>query len=142
MSPVERVPLIDRARTLMEEAANGLDWVRMVLEYRALIGHAEGTLTAVCPDGEYELFLAPVLRQEMAVLRSITYAPGRGAWFTAVLTVERGAGWHITYDRDGEPEFSVPPLAAGYALDVWYYPRDFARVPPWLVERLRADGAP
>lgn len=142
MSPEERVLLIDRVRALMEEAAGGRDWVRMVLEYRALIDHAEGTLTAVSPEGEYELPLPSALRGEMALLRSVTYSPQRGAWFTAVLTVERGAGWHITYDRDGEPAFSVPPLAQSYVLDLRHHPRDCGRVPPWLVERLRTDETP
>lgn len=142
MSPTERVLLVDRVRALMEEVAQERDWVRMVLEYRALIGHAEGTLIAVCPGGEYELPLPSALRREMALLRSITRSPRRGAWFTTVLTVERGAGWHIVYDREGEPAFSVPPLAVSYALDVRYHPRDFERIPPWLVERLRAEGAP
>lgn len=140
MEPRERALLLDRIRALVTEAADHLPWQVLRLVHRALVGYSGGSLVAVCEDGEYLVPLPEELRGEMALLRSATFSPGYGAWFTARLTLERGSGWHVAYDRVNEPMFSFPPTAFSYALDARYFPRDDARTPLWLSERLRAAG--
>lgn len=135
--PADRAALLDRIGGLLRAAAGRRDWDRLRLTYRALVGYAGGTLVASGPAGDEEVGLNQDLRAAMAALRSAGYSEGRGAWFRADLVLERSGGWRIAYDRDGEPDFSVPPPAFSYALDARYYPRDSGRVPPWLSERLR-----
>ena len=136
--PEGRVALLDRIGFLLRAAAGRRDWDRLRLSYRALVGYAGGTIVATGPAGDEELGLDEELRAALADLRSATYSEGRGAWFRAELVLERAGGWRVVYDRDGEPDFSVPPPAFSYALDARYYPRDSGRVPPWLAERLRS----
>ncbi|MFD3687539.1 hypothetical protein ACFWTE_22325 [Nocardiopsis sp. NPDC058631] len=133
-----RVALLDRIGSLLRAAAGRRDWEQLHLSYRALVGYAGGTLVATGPAGDEELGLDGGLRAALAALRSVTYSEGRGAWFRAELVLNRAGGWRIVYDRDGEPDFAVPPPAFSYALDIRYYPRDAGRVPPWLAERLRS----
>lgn len=140
MEPRERVLLLDRVRTLVTEAADDFPWRTLRLVHRALVGYSGGMLVAVCEDGEYLVPLPEELRGEMALLRSATFSPGYGAWFTARMTLERGSGWYVAYDRVNEPLFSFPPTAFSYALDARYFPRDDASTPLWLSERLRAAG--
>ncbi|MBE2998092.1 hypothetical protein IDM40_05135 [Nocardiopsis sp. HNM0947] len=140
MDAQERAVLIDRIRALVVEAADGLPWRKLRLVHRALVGYAGGEIVAVSPDAEHHVPLPDGLREEMALLRSATFSPGYGAWFTACLTLEHGSGWRMSYDRTDEPAFSIPPPAFSYALDARYFPRDGARTPLWLAERLRAAG--
>ncbi|CAL9489347.1 hypothetical protein SUDANB121_03220 [Nocardiopsis dassonvillei] len=138
IAPARRVDLLDGIADRMRCLAGGLEWSRLRLTYRALAGYAGGTLAAATPGGDRELPVGGDLRAALEVLRSATYIEGRGAWFTVDITVGRVSGWRIVYDRDGEPAFSLAPLAFDHALDLRYFPRDSTNVPPWLAERLRA----
>lgn len=133
-----RSALLDVIRALVAGAAEGHDWTWLRLSYRSLVGYAGGELTALLPDGKRLLSLPPSLRAQMGALRSATYSESRGAWFSVDLLLEGSSGWRITYDREGEPGFCLPPPAFSYALDARYFPRDRAHTPPWLAERLRA----
>ncbi|WP_116247599.1 hypothetical protein [Nocardiopsis sp. FIRDI 009] len=137
VGPGERAALIDDVATLLRGAVEE-EWTRLTLTYRALVGYAGGTLTVTGPEGEHRTGPPPRLRPAMAALRSASHVPGRGTWFRAELVLERSSGWRITYDRDGEPDFALPPPAFSYALDARYFPRDPVHTPPWLGERLRA----
>lgn len=141
--PPLRIPLERRAALLDDIAdrmrcpAGGLEWSLLRLTYRALVGYAGGTLTAVCSDGDRDLPVERDLRAALEVLRSATYVEGRGAWFTVDIAVGPSGGWRVAYDRDGEPAFTLPPRAFDHALDLRYFPRDSMNVPLWLAERLR-----
>ncbi|MDT0329686.1 hypothetical protein [Nocardiopsis lambiniae] len=140
ITPERRVALIDEIADRMRFPARNLDWSRLRLTYRALVGYAGGELVATCADGDHDLPLPEGVRAAMEALRSVTYVEGRGAWFTVDVVVGRTSGWRVAYDRDGEPAFSMPPRAFDHALDARYFPRDFTNTPPWLVERLRPDA--
>ncbi|WP_306369850.1 hypothetical protein [Nocardiopsis sp. CC223A] len=135
-----RVALIDEIADRMRCLAQGLEWSRLRLTYRALAGYAGGTLTAVRPDGDRDLPVERDLRAALEVLRSATYIEDRGAWFTVDIAVGPSSGWRVVYDRDGEPDFSLPPRAFDHALDLRYFPRSSVNVPLWLAERLRVDA--
>ncbi|XKK41709.1 hypothetical protein HFP72_16370 [Nocardiopsis sp. ARC36] len=87
-----RVALLDRIGDLLRATAGRRDWERLRLSYRALVGYAGGTLVATGPAGDEELGLNEDLRAAMALLRSVTYSEGRGAWFGAELVLERNGG--------------------------------------------------
>ncbi|MCY9786568.1 hypothetical protein KIK06_22030 [Nocardiopsis sp. EMB25] len=137
LGPGGRAALIDDVASLLSGAVAG-EWSRLTLTYRALVGYAGGTLTVTGPEGDRRTGPPPGVRPVMAALRSASYAPGRGTWFRVELVLERSSGWRITYDREGEPDFTLPPSALSYALDARYFPRDPVHTPPWLGERLRA----
>ncbi len=69
-------------------------------------------------------------------LRTAMYEPGRGAWFTAMIVIDRAGGYQIDFDYDTEPDFNPQLTAGAYALDLQYYPRDRAHTPMWLQDKL------
>ncbi|MFD6100279.1 hypothetical protein ACFWF4_28525 [Nocardiopsis flavescens] len=141
IGPERRAALLDGIAARMRGLAGDAAWSRLRLTHRALAGYAGGTLTVTGPGGERVLAPDADLRAALEVLRSATYVGGRGAWFTVDIVVGPASGWRVSYDRDGEPAFSLPPRAFDFALDLRYFPRDPVNVPSWLAERLRTARA-
>ena len=69
-------------------------------------------------------------------LHDLFAQPGTGAWFTATASLDREGRISFDFDYDSEPQF-VPPISVGHYLEEWeQFPRDEARTPAWLAERL------
>lgn len=71
-------------------------------------------------------------------LRKAMYQEGKGAWYTADVTVTGQGKFHAEYDYDGKPRFSVPLASATYVEDLERFPRDVENQPQWLREELSA----
>lgn len=66
----------------------------------------------------------------------MTFVPGKGAWYTALVTVERTGKVSLNFDRDSEPRWANPVPASMFAEDLARYPRDEEHTPAWLRERV------
>jgi len=91
-------------------------------------------------DPEYEgplnrdqdlTFLFMDLRKEMYDL-----APGKGAWFTCLITVFSDGKFDTQFNYDDKPMFSYEPTNDKYADDLKTFPRAADLVPEWLKEKI------
>jgi hypothetical protein len=57
---------------------------------------------------------------------------GRGAWFTATLSLERDGAISLKCDRDTRPTFKYEPHDKEFVRDLAQFPRDPAHMPGWL----------
>ena len=77
----------------------------------------------------------------MRELRRLTYQSGKGAWYTAVVTVTPSGSISFDLDYDSEPQWDVDVVPETYVEDLEMYPRDEEHRPAWLREKLRLAGA-
>ena len=73
-------------------------------------------------------------------LRAASYRAGVGTWFSARITVNADSSAGVNYNYDDEPDwgsFPIDPVA--YVTDQEKFPRDEAKQPAWLKEKL-AEG--
>ncbi|MGO2660662.1 hypothetical protein [Mycetocola reblochoni] len=69
-------------------------------------------------------------------LRELMFEPGKGTWFSAVVTVTAEGRASVSYNYDDEPQLSVPFDPVAYKIDFEKFPRDEAHTPEWLRQRL------
>ncbi|MGO2665257.1 hypothetical protein [Mycetocola reblochoni] len=71
-------------------------------------------------------------------LRELMFEPGKGTWFSAVVTVTAEGRASVSYNYDDEPEGpggqGFDPVA--YKIEFEKFPRDEAHTPEWLRQRL------
>jgi hypothetical protein len=67
-------------------------------------------------------------------LRQLMYneAPFRGAWYTAVMTINNGGKFETKFDYDNKPAFDYDSDDDEYARDFKHFPRNEESTPDWL----------
>ncbi|MFF2552663.1 hypothetical protein ACFVUS_16775 [Nocardia sp. NPDC058058] len=144
----ERVPIgpVQRAETQQAigrelVAAAPRDWNRLWYEFRATIQIDADMFESISAAGNATRLSAPLLIMELfAELRSATYQPGKGTWFTVRCSIDRSHAWTMDFDYEGEPAFNPQLTPDAFALDLEYFPRDTAHTPQWLSDMFEPDG--
>ncbi|WP_341359543.1 hypothetical protein V5H98_17775 [Georgenia sp. M64] len=77
----------------------------------------------------------------MSEMRHKAFEPGKGTWFTALVTLERSGKLSLNLDYNNEQKWGRPLEPGQFAEDLRRYPRDDEHTPAWLRERLAADAA-
>lgn len=139
---VRQSALLQRiAQGLVKEAPAGWASARLLCR---VVGPRVEVLSAATPEGGEEKVL-PGLPQEVGAalveLRDVTADPAKGAWYTALITVESTGKVTLNFDRNSEPQWAKPVPAATFAEDLRRYPRDEENTPGWLRDRLTEAGA-
>lgn len=108
-------------------------WSALRLEARMLTTYAEAVVFSTRPDGSQQRQNAArkVVRQ-LAELRHLMYAEGTGTWLGMTLTVTEDLRTNASFDYDGVLNWTFPPKADAYALDLQSYPRRPEAIPHWL----------
>lgn len=112
-------------------------WVRGVVTYRQVGNAFQADASAMDEAGEHVggSTTMPMLKAFRG-LREAFAQPGRGAWFTAVLTVTPEGRMSFDFDYDNEPAWHAPK-SVGHYLEEWEaHPRSPECTPAWLAERL------
>lgn len=135
-------------REIFAEVSGWLDWgwTEFTITTRRVAGYAQIDVDVTGQDGTVARIDVQGLglSRQLRALRELTYEPGKGAWFTAVLRFESGGRFSADFDYDNEPAWydTVSPLS--YVDEVERFPRDPEHTPDWLRRRLaeaaRADG--
>ncbi|MHB1064872.1 MAG: hypothetical protein ACYC1Z_10385 [Georgenia sp.] len=137
-----------RQSALLQRVAQGIvkaappGWARARLLCR-IVGTQAEVLAAATPAGGEEQVLPGVpedVGAALAELRHVTFEPGLGAWYTALVTVESTGKVTLNFDRSNEPRWTKPVPASMFAQDVARYPRDEEHTPEWLRDRLAEAG--
>ncbi len=76
----------------------------------------------------------------MRDLRAATYQDGKGAWFTAEISVTGEGRFEARYDYDSRPEFSIELVPSTFADDLQRFPRAEQHQPQWLKDELAASS--
>lgn len=117
-------------------------WVELRMT-QVQVGKAGQTLhRAVLTSGEEHgrWSTAMDVGEAMYELRRLTYQPGKGAWYTAVVTVTSSGSISFDFDYDGEPEWDIEVVPESYVEDLEMFPRDEEHRPAWLREKLELAG--
>jgi len=70
------------------------------------------------------------LRAEMA-------SPGKGAWLSTHVTVERSGDYNFSYNYDERPQWRFAPTDEAYIDDLQQYPRSPQSIPDWYPRSAR-----
>lgn len=127
----------------IQEAVQGLvsrapeGWSELTYTYRSTVGFSSSDLEFRLADGSTKGGTAPVaVLDAMDDLRRVMHEPGKGTWFTAVISVDSSLKYRTSFDYDSEPNF-VPEINAGsYLDDVRHFPRSAENTPAWLKHKL------
>jgi len=119
-------------------------WRRVDLMVKMSVAVQDLALTVYLADGSTREVVPPdSLLPEFVELRRSIYRPGRGAWFSARLSIDPPGSVRITYNLDHDPGWVPPIPAAHWARDLEMFPRDERFVPDWLrvkIEEARHEG--
>lgn len=136
MGPDEQSQYVQEAvRGLISRAPEG--WSGLRYTYRSTVGFSDSDLEFTMRDGSKQGGTAPVsVFDAMDDLRRAMHEPGKGTWFTAVITADSFLAYRTNFDYDSEPNF-VPQINAGsYLDDMRHFPRDEENTPDWLKRKL------
>ncbi len=112
-------------------------WRRIDLVSSMTVPVQDLGLTVIMTDGSRPEIRPPrELNVVLAKLRTLTYRPGRGAWFSARVSLNPPAAIFYNYNYDHEPRLTPPMSAADYAEDLKMFPREPEHIPGWLREKL------
>ena len=127
-------------QALVQAAPPG--WVEVRATYVEAGTTGELQAVAVLSDGSYADLGSPALDlyDALSELRQLTHQPGRGAWYTAVVTVTYSGSIDLDLDHDSEPQWDVDVVPESYVEDLEMFPRDEEHRPAWLREKLRLAG--
>ncbi|NCT91016.1 hypothetical protein GXB85_08660 [Cellulomonas sp. APG4] len=112
-------------------------WVTGVVTYRQVGNAFQAEASATDEAGQHVggSTTMPMIRAFRG-LRAALAQPGKGAWFTAVLTLTPEGRMSFDFDYDSEPAWQ-PSKAVGHYLEEWEeFPRAPEHTPAWLAERL------
>jgi len=113
------------------------DWTEIRFVEAALVDINYPTLDVVRAEGVDDWAPPPESASRMlGDLRRGMYVPGRGTWYTATIVITPPGNHDVDFDYDAEPMFPFAVTPASYALDLEYFPRDDAAIPPWLEVKL------
>ncbi|MFE2958729.1 antitoxin YezG family protein [Nocardia tengchongensis] len=137
LDPVEQSAVLEAVgQALVGAVPQG--WSQIRFEFRGTVQIDGGRLESIAEDGSSSRHSVPkVAMRQFDKLRAAMYEPGKGAWFTAKLLIDRTGAYKVNFDYDAEPDFNPQLTAGAYALDLEYYPRDPENIPMWLQEKLR-----
>lgn len=68
----------------------------------------------------------------LAEMKKASYEEGKGAWITALVTLERSGKLTLNIDRTNEQKWTTPPEPEDYAEELRRYPRSEDNIPDWL----------
>ena len=68
-------------------------------------------------------------------LRELTAQPGKGAWYSAVFTMDRAGTFNVEFDYDTKPSFPYKIDDEDYREDLEAFPRDPEHIPDWMPVR-------
>ncbi len=112
-------------------------WRRIDLVSSMTVPVQDLGLTVIMDDGSRPEIRPPhELNVVLAKLRTLTYRPGRGAWFSARVSMNPPGAIFYNYNYDHEPRLTPPMTAADYAEDLKVFPREPEHIPAWLREKL------
>ncbi|MFC0037823.1 glycohydrolase toxin TNT-related protein [Actinomadura rayongensis] len=124
-----------RAADLARETAP-IGWRRLDLGCRATIAEQQITLTVLTADGRPETVEpTDALRDALAELRRVHYLSEQGTWFSMTFFVEPDAASPL-YNYDEDPGWDPPLPADAWRRDQVVLPRDGAKMPGWLRDRI------
>lgn len=118
------------------------DWRRINLFCKATVSVQELGLTVIMNDGFTPAVEPPPdLGSIMAKIRSSTYDPERGAWFSARVWLDPPTSIRLSYNFDHEPQWDPPIDDSNYVNDLKQFPRAPHRTPEWLQRKLNSAGS-
>ncbi|WP_018655059.1 hypothetical protein [Actinomadura flavalba] len=118
-------------------AAAPFGWERLSVEFRATVGIDSVLFEILDAHGGRRTAMPPGQAVgKLDELRRVMYRRGKGAWFTALLEVERSGRFSAEFDYDGEPDFHPALTAAAFRQDLDRFPRHDEHIPDWLRARL------
>ncbi|MFC9896548.1 hypothetical protein ACFVMC_22915 [Nocardia sp. NPDC127579] len=88
------------------------------------VTNRDGSAPALAPDERLE----PLFRE----LRGLQYIPGKGAWFSALVTNDREMRIMLKVNYDVDPMWYPPLSGSDFREDLEAYPRDEGYIPDWL----------
>ncbi|RPF26621.1 hypothetical protein [Georgenia muralis] len=118
-------------------------WTRARVLCR-MVGSRGEVMAAVTGAEGKEVPLAGLpgdVARAMSEMRHKAYEPGKGTWFTALVTLERSGKLSLNLDYNNEQKWGRPLEPGQFVEDLRRYPRDDEHTPAWLRERLAADAA-
>ncbi|MDX3190907.1 hypothetical protein PV458_21060 [Streptomyces sp. MN03-5084-2B] len=114
-------------------------WRRIDLVSAMTVPVQDLGLTVIMADGSRPEIQPPnELNVVLAKLRMLTYQPGRGAWFSARVSMNPPGSIFYNYNYDYEPRLTPPMKPEDYAEDLKMFPREPEHIPDWLREKLAA----
>lgn len=138
-------PAVDADR-VRDELAQALvsgappDWAEIHLVFRGSSTICQEEVTGSTLSGGTLLMPPPPdSAQRLKQLRAAMYEPGRGTWFSAVITVKRNDEAAFVFNYTDDPHWT-PVSPAVFTLDQERFPRDEQHIPAWLRQKL-AEGA-
>ncbi len=112
-------------------------WRRIDLFGSMTVPVQELALTVIMDDGSRPEIRPPhELNVVLAKLRALMYEPGRGAWFSARISMNPPGAIFYNCNFDHEPRLTPPISGENYAEDLKIFPREPEHIPDWLQERL------
>ncbi|WP_127130090.1 hypothetical protein [Georgenia sp. SYP-B2076] len=139
-------PLARHSATL-QRVAQGLaqvapaGWTRARVLCRMVGTRGEILAGVTQPDGTEAVLpaLPGDVGNAMAEMRHAQYEPGKGTWFTALVTLMPDGKITLNIDSKNEPTWSTPLEPGQFSEDLRRYPRDDEHVPDWLTAKLAEE---
>lgn len=138
---------LNRHSVTLQRIAQGLarvaptGWTRARVLCRMVGTHGEILAGATRPEGD-EVVLPALpgdVGSAMAEMRHAQYEPGKGTWFTAMVTLLPDGKVTLNVDSTNEPTWSKPLETGQYTEDMRRYPRDVEHQPDWLRAKLAEE---
>lgn len=129
--------LARRAVDLVARAAP-TTWRRLILRYRATVSLYQCEVTVFLDDGTSAAVDVPYeVHGIVASLRSATAEPGRGAWLSAEIAMDRQGRLSTSFNFTDDPGWPEGIPATIFSRDLDFYPRADEAIPDWLRAKLR-----
>ncbi len=125
------------AANAIAAAADAYPWVSATMWFRALWATSEAVVQVSLQDGSTEWTESPAGAEDaMEQLREDMATPETGAWYTAVIRLDRQddgqVRMNVDYDYDRRPAWAgTDPDDEDYVEDHERFPRPAAKVPAW-----------
>ncbi|KZB87585.1 hypothetical protein [Amycolatopsis regifaucium] len=131
--------LIQQLGTALLDLVPVEGWRRIDLVSAMTVPAQDLGLTVIMDDGSRPEIAPPTeLNVILAKLRTLLYRPGRGAWFSARISMNPPGAIFYDYNYDYEPVLTPPMEPEHYVEDLKKFPRDPEHIPAWLSEKLAA----
>ncbi|MEV6242192.1 hypothetical protein [Lentzea sp. NPDC051838] len=115
------------------------DWESARFSVQSTVLTDTSTVSAVRKDGTRISYGMPDgFSTKVDRFRAACYRPGRGTWYSAVITIRDGADPDVRLYYDEKPEWrnNSWPHPYSYVRDLEFFPRDDEHMPDWLREQV------
>ncbi|MFE6920295.1 hypothetical protein ACFVAV_04530 [Nocardia sp. NPDC057663] len=132
LSPGEQQDkLADITRDILETLPER--WTRLIVRAMMIGPHAEADTGIKMADGPVRSWsFPPEVWRKFQQLRKGMYAEGAGSWIEFEYILDPPGKFSIRYNRDSEPQFSVPPTNKNFTTENKWFPRSDESMPEWF----------